>query len=68
MVDQQAFVLTAARQQGDRRSTGASGNYRRRGMAGSTQAISIVLDGPPDLTAGSGRCRPDAAATGDPAP
>jgi hypothetical protein len=24
-------------------------------MAGSTQAISIVLDGPPDLTAGSGR-------------
>ena len=24
-------------------------------MAGSTQAINIVLDGPPDLTAGSGR-------------
>jgi hypothetical protein len=24
-------------------------------MAGSTQAITIVLDGPPDLTAGSGR-------------
>ncbi|HEY0693223.1 MAG TPA: hypothetical protein VGD71_29790 [Kribbella sp.] len=24
-------------------------------MAGTTQAINIVLDGPPDLTAGSGR-------------
>ena len=32
-------------------------------MAGSTQAINIVLDGPPDLTAGSGE-----AATGAPSP
>jgi hypothetical protein len=68
--------LTAARQQRDRRSTGASGNF--------TQAINIVLDGPPDLTTGrfvevkidgvpipqqpSTTDRPDGAATGDPAP